>query len=56
MSNTSISREVPDEEEVEKMLKDIKQAARKKEELIERMKAVKAMDEEILRVSLNLGI
>ena len=39
-SNTSISREVIDEEEVEKMLIDIEQAARKKDRLIEQMKDV----------------
>ena len=56
LSNTSMSREVIDEETVENMLVDIQQAAKKKYLLIEQIKEVEKKDEEILWVSLNHDI
>ena len=55
-SNTSLAREVVDEEAVEEMLVDIEQAAKRKDLLIERMREMEKRDAEILRVSLNHDI
>ena len=53
-NNTSLVREVVDEEAVEEMLVDIEQAAKRKDLLIERTREMEKRDAEILRVSLNL--